>query len=661
MTFGDLLERVGEAEKAYNHYHSALKENDMKLRHDPVFLAALGRVALRTSNVYLKQAMEVVSSRFLGEARRCLVRCLLEVVASGNTFCDQQTSETTSDRLAEDDDGKWLPLVAGGLRDRDAHGESHAVETWDAVLEMLQSSLGKWSDELAAEENATSTAIKDKESRERTPLVYLQRRRRAKQLRGVACEALLHLSNTFYGGSTVVSQHGGTTVRLAAQCCEIAQQIAPCEPASLMQLSNVLRALGRRPEAIEKLWTAIVQELDGRDPDLLHRLVGEANEEADQRIPEVRREQLAMNWRSSSSSQICAKTAIVCVLWGTKQYGVHDVNKLFRAVKRNLRSKDLNEVAFTCFTDRCPSSTAARMNVEGRNSFPTDAEKDKEEGKEKKRKAAEEKTRQQLEREEKLFDDYIRLRPIGDGHHTGWWGKAALFCDAELGGYERVICLDLDQVIVGDISWLVDYGCSSSAVDSAGLLLLSTSSLHCELDDKRHPGFNSSVMAFEPKKLFPGGNDSTSTTSFSRGKSAKSILALQAPEVFEAVTKYCHRFDFWLEMWFHQDARGRLTSSSERWRNHDLARPGGFIPVVADTVQNYYEKVHNIQKSSTICAEAVHLVIDWHHYVKVFDSVLGMVAPEPPKDVSIITFPRSPKPKDVMEKYAWVKKHWCGQ
>lgn len=107
------------------------------------------------------------------------------------------------------------------------------------------------------------------------------------------------------------------------------------------------------------------------------------------------------------------KVNVICMKWGVK-YSASDVNLLYRMVKKNCTTHDLN---FTCFTDDA-----------------TD------------------------------FDPGIIVKPlpvlnVAPEDNRFYYKKEAALCDDALGGLggERVFFLDLDVVITGDLGDLFTY------------------------------------------------------------------------------------------------------------------------------------------------------------------------------------------------------------
>ena len=84
-----------------------------------------------------------------------------------------------------------------------------------------------------------------------------------------------------------------------------------------------------------------------------------------------------------------------------------------------------------------------------------------------------------------LTDDYNDLKcqhvfPVGT-HLQGWWSKLVLFKPHPVLKDKRILYIDLDTVIVGNIDFLFEY-----------------KGPFCILNDFWAPGYNSSVMSIEP-------------------------------------------------------------------------------------------------------------------------------------------------------------------
>lgn len=213
-------------------------------------------------------------------------------------------------------------------------------------------------------------------------------------------------------------------------------------------------------------------------------------------------------------------------------------------------------------------------------------------------------------------DDATGLDPRGEvralpGGLPLWWGKAYLFSEeARLDG-RRVLFLDLDQVIVGSLAALAQY--------SGPFALLRTDGIACEL---AAGGYNSSVMAWEASPFF------------------RPVFGQLMP----AARKYVHRFDHWLEM---------MVDGAGLWQ--DLA-PGSIIDYTASF------------RGGVCIGSAEEPSIGGCFAVQdeaTVDNSTAAGAPrpeeqEPPEGTALVTFPRSPKPHEVLEQHPWVRRHWLG-
>jgi hypothetical protein len=261
---------------------------------------------------------------------------------------------------------------------------------------------------------------------------------------------------------------------------------------------------------------------------------------------------------------------IVCVKWG-KRYGADYVNRLHAGVRAHLKGHSAEEVPFVCFTD---DAEGLDERVEAR-ALPKDA--------------------------------------------TLWWGKAYLFSEeAGLDG-NRVVFLDLDQVIVADLGVLAAY--------RGPLALLATDGIACELAGG---GYNSSVIAWESSAFF------------------RPIYT----RLTKAALKYVHRFDHWLEMNVHgarlwqQLAPGLVIDYTEAFRggvclgstaDEEALDAGAFVAPPASVVDG-----DSAAKNPAVAARERSDP----------DAI--------PAGAAVITFPRNPKPHEVIEKHAWVRQHWLG-
>ncbi len=174
-----------------------------------------------------------------------------------------------------------------------------------------------------------------------------------------------------------------------------------------------------------------------------------------------------MTPRDESSRSIPNLLTVVCVKWGTK-YGAEYVNKLYRGVTRHLSIPH----TFVCYTDD-------RTGLDGN----------------------------------------IVVRELMDTQWSGWWNKAFLFADSVSTGLKgsRVLYIDLDTIIVGDITPLASFSGDFIIWGTAGLA-----------NEDREDGYNSSIMCW--REGF--------------GRVIYTGLCLLEQEVKQNI----HRFDHWLEM-----------------------------------------------------------------------------------------------------------------
>lgn len=161
------------------------------------------------------------------------------------------------------------------------------------------------------------------------------------------------------------------------------------------------------------------------------------------------------------ASRVC----VVCIKWGTK-YGPEYVNRLAASLRRHAAVPALEVV---CYTDDAAGLTAG-----------------------------------------------VEARPLPSGM-PGWWNKALLFSLSAAEADTRFVFVDLDTVVVGDVTPLLRY--------DGPFAVLGTDSM---ANEGRSGGFNSSLM------LWRGGWGCPISTE---------LLARRA-----AVLGAVHRFDHWLEM-----------------------------------------------------------------------------------------------------------------
>jgi len=346
-------------------------------------------------------------------------------------------------------------------------------------------------------------------------------------------------------------------------------------------LANALRNLGRREQAVRLVWEQVAaNELcDVQDAHADHAACCDVSKEQDlvwtDKTPvccshwEQSRQSAPQDLHRGASSDCDIHTTVVCVKWG-KRYGADYVNRLCAGVRRH---HPIN-VPFICFTD----------DAEG-------------------------------------LEDVIEVRPL-PGNLPIWWGKAFLFSEAAGLDGNRILYLDLDQVVVGSLVAFVSY--------RGPFALLSTDGIACELASG---GYNSSVMAWESGPFFRPIFDRLSRSAL----------------------RYVHRFDHWLEMNVHGAdvwqvvAPGCIVDYTAAFRGgiclgakeeeENLAGPGAFA--VASPVE---ESVALPDEETPLAASRV-----------------GAPSPlEPPPGSAVVTFPRFPKPHEVLAQHAWVRRHWLG-
>jgi len=238
---------------------------------------------------------------------------------------------------------------------------------------------------------------------------------------------------------------------------------------------------------------------------------------------------------------------VACLKWG-KRYSSVYVNRLWAASRRHLRMP----ARFVCFTED-PAG----------------------------------------------LDGSIEARPLPAASLPLWWGKAYLFSEeAGLDG-NRVLFLDLDQVILGDLDPLAAY--------SGPFALLGTEDVACEL---ALGGYNSSVICWTASPFF------------------RQLYDCLTPSVL----RFVHRFDHWLEM---------MVEDADRWQSLLPGKILDYTTVFRDGVCLGCETDDNSFAVGSTSEEKEVLNMD-----------------DPPAGCAIVTFPRSPKPHEVVELHDWVLKHW---
>lgn len=354
--------------------------------------------------------------------------------------------------------------------------------------------------------------------------------------------------------------------------CRRALELEPGSREAVMNLANGLRNLGRRGEAVSLVWQHILEKgLEDASSESTAS-VNDTSMQLSRACTDVSASRSAFpapihcrDWISFAVDKPRELPIIVCLKWG-QRYDSNYVNRLHSGVRKHLPSY-ARDAAFVCFTDA----------GEG-------------------------------------IDESIEIRPLPQGLPL-WWGKAHLFSEeAGLDG-RRVLYLDLDQVIVGDMSGLIAY--------MGPFAVLSTDYISCELASS---GYNSSVMAWEASSFFRPIRDRLS----------------------EAALRYVHRFDHWLEMnidcvdLWHQVAPGSIVDYTTMFR-------GGIC--IGSEVEALDEA--SLHSGSFVAAGRENPSKDAGQDP---DQSAQL---EPPPEVAIVTFPRSPKPHEVLD-HPWVRRHWCG-
>lgn len=364
--------------------------------------------------------------------------------------------------------------------------------------------------------------------------------------------------------------------------CRKALAIEPGAREAVMNLGNALRNLGRREEAVQEVWQHIVAAqsasasvsstvppaLDdaGRAPDATRAAPPSESVSctaADNRSPAI------LECSAWTSLHAEPSLVIVCVKWG-KRYDAAYVNRLYAGVRRNLKGRSPEEVPFVCFTD---DAAGLVEGIEAR-SLPKDS--------------------------------------------TLWWGKAYLFSEeAGLDG-NRVLFLDLDQVIVADLGNLAAY--------RGPFAVLATDGISCELAGG---GYNSSVISWEASTFF------------------RPIYT----RLTKAALKFVHRFDHWLEMNVHgaglwqQLAPGLVIDYTAAFR-------GGVCIGSSEAEESLEEERAMggafVEGGSQAAAQEP-------------DGTSRGGMEDIPAGAAVITFPRSPKPHEVVDRHAWVRQHWLGE
>jgi hypothetical protein len=249
---------------------------------------------------------------------------------------------------------------------------------------------------------------------------------------------------------------------LASRCAFSSLTFEGNHKESHWNLNTALRRLGRHKEAVKRVWHKIMIEAGylsckGSTPELILTT----------RIP-IHIPVFQLNTCSPIEQKYPEIINVVCVKWGTK-YNAEYVNKLYRGVAMHLRVP----FTFICYTDN-PNGVV----------------------------------------------DNVKCFPLPLGELNGWWNKAFLFADlncTKLQKNSQVLYIDLDTVIVGDITEIATY--------TGHFLIWGTKGL---LNEDREGGYNSSVMSWRAdwgREIYDG------------------LCQLQ-----RQVSQFVHRFDHWLEM-----------------------------------------------------------------------------------------------------------------
>jgi Flp pilus assembly protein TadD len=254
--------------------------------------------------------------------------------------------------------------------------------------------------------------------------------------------------------------------------------LAPKSAVGRVYLGRVLDFLGRLEEAETELRAAL--DLTPDDAGILHQIgrvelrrddfaaAAEAFEAAKRLQPAsvlaeiglARCRALGAMTPPAEARPEAAPAAVVCVKHGDK-YGAEYVNRLFAMVGRTANPMP----RFVCFTEN-PDGLAPGIEV----------------------------------------------RPLPGTGLEGWWNKVALF-RSDLGGLTgRLLYLDLDVVITGNLDPLLRH---------PGELVI--------MDNDYVPGFNSSVMLFEAGAR-PGIFDDFSGRDMARLDGDQDWIALKAPD-----------------------------------------------------------------------------------------------------------------------------------
>lgn len=254
------------------------------------------------------------------------------------------------------------------------------------------------------------------------------------------------------------------SLRAAEQHCAEAIARCPALPEAHFNMNVVLRRLGRQQEAIELYWRYLE-----RDHGVQRPRPGHSNRSSNQ------------DSHIAREPKTSGDVAVLCVKWGVK-YGPEYVNKLYRSLMRQCSRAGEAQLDMVCLTD---DDTG-------------------------------------IDRQENLH--CLRL----ENGWSGWWNKCQVFAPQvstrlRALGIRRCVYLDLDTVIVGDVSELLHFS------GGDGLAILKTDDM---ANEQRSGGFNSSIMTWSSDGAL---------------QLAATVYEL-LKEHFDAITGFIYKFDHWLEV-----------------------------------------------------------------------------------------------------------------
>ncbi|RLN51919.1 hypothetical protein BBJ28_00002209 [Nothophytophthora sp. Chile5] len=278
----------------------------------------------------------------------------------------------------------------------------------------------------------------------------------------------------------------------ALTLCMRALALQPQFAAAHFNRNMLLRRLGRQREAVHSYWQHLTRDLgvDVIQADLPTRLSSTIlpSEEENNQMPMA----LSPNCKNpphgpEKQESGATGVTVVCVKWGSK-YGADYVNKLYNSVMRHGGELTQSRLAFLCMTD----------DAEGIQLHAN-----------------------------------LHVLPLASGW-KGWWNKCQIFSNAvgeklRALGHSRCLYVDLDTVIVGDLTDLLAWEPPPGV-----LTLLKTNHM---ANEQREGGYNSSIMAWCNSYEDEGADERP--IGFLHD-------FLQAH--FAAVSNYIYKFDHWLEM-----------------------------------------------------------------------------------------------------------------